>query len=318
MFNNTKKMFGWVLALSFLAGFTACTKDDAPADEWTSNYVYIERPHLGMDMAAFTQSHSSIGVAGDVDIQVPVKVKLVEAADCDVKITLTVEKTDGVLPAEVASFQNGGVLTIRKGEVEAVETVVFTKDWEQYYTDEPASTTFAIKIASIEPEKENLRLSTKYNAFTTKISKSIKMDVLEGYPEGEKLDRSGWKSYTNYSGDINGSYSRQQQQPLDGDNGSYIFSGTTFCFMVDMLEEKEITGFELYSAFGGVYITRDVDIQISSDGNDWKSITKKGGLSLTDLRQYQRIKLAYPMKTRFIRMRLGGSPALSEFQIFGK
>ena len=317
MFYNMKKLLGWVLAFSMVAGLAACSKEEVVNDEWTSNYVYLERPHLGMDQVKFTQTHSSLGVAGDVDIQIPVTVKLVKAADCDIHVKLALEQKGGILPLEAVSLKNGGVLTIPAGQLEASDMVVFTKDWEKFYKAESAESLFSVKIESIEPENDQLRLSVKYNEFSALINKGTKMDVMEGTPEGEKLDRTGWKAYTNYSGDITADYV-EQGQALDGDGWSYLYSGTVFCIKVDLQTEKNITGFELYSSFGGSFVTRDVEVQISSDGTNWKNATNEGGLILTDLRQYQHVRFAFPMKARYIRIRLGGSPALSEIQIYGK
>lgn len=301
MSNKIKNLFGSILVMTAALSFAACSNEEETVyDEWNSNYVYLERPHLGVDAMEFSQTHSSLGLAGDVDIKVPVTVKMMEPAQCDVKVTLGVENA-GALPAEVQ---------------EAKEELVFTKEWKKYYKDDAAESKFLVKIVSIEPESDDLRLSTKMNKLVTVIKKGPKVDIIQENPEGSRIDRKGWEIAVAMGAGIEkNEYWAGYNQVIDDNSNSYLYFAQDMGIIFDLKGEHNVSGIELENYYG--MAASKIDILMTTDGKTWKNVTEEGGMALrSDWVQY--IKLIVPQKATQVKIIFRGAPALTEVYLYEK
>lgn len=98
-----KYLLAGVLVSAVAGCFVACDDDESATDEWTADYVYLERLKLGIGSLEFNQTHSSLGIAGDTEVSMPFAVCLAKPwkSDVAVKFAYTIE---GDMPEEIVTF----------------------------------------------------------------------------------------------------------------------------------------------------------------------------------------------------------------------
>lgn len=113
-----KYLLAGVLVSAVAGCFVACDDDESATDEWTADYVYLERLKLGIGSLEFNQTHSSLGIAGDTEVSMPFAVCLAKPwkSDVAVKLAYTIE---GDMPEEIVTFREGGAVVIPAGELAA-------------------------------------------------------------------------------------------------------------------------------------------------------------------------------------------------------
>lgn len=113
-----KYLLAGVLVSAVAGCFVACDDDESATDEWTADYVYLERLKLGIGSLEFNQTHSSLGIAGDTEVSMPFAVCLAKPwkSDVAVKFAYTIE---GDMPEEIVTFREGGAVVIPAGELAA-------------------------------------------------------------------------------------------------------------------------------------------------------------------------------------------------------
>lgn len=70
MMKKLKYLLAGVLVSAVAGCFVACDDDESATDEWTADYVYLERLKLGIGSLEFNQTHSSLGIAGDTEVSI--------------------------------------------------------------------------------------------------------------------------------------------------------------------------------------------------------------------------------------------------------
>ena len=100
MMKKLKYLLAGVLVSAVAGCFVACDDDESATDEWTADYVYLERLKLGIGSLEFNQTHSSLGIAGDTEVSMPFAVCLAKPwkSDVAVKLAYTIE---GDMPEEI-------------------------------------------------------------------------------------------------------------------------------------------------------------------------------------------------------------------------
>lgn len=123
-----KYLLAGVLVSAVAGCFVACDDDESATDEWTADYVYLERLKLGIGSLEFNQTHSSLGIAGDTEVSMPFAVCLAKPwkSDVAVKFAYTIE---GDMPEEIVTFREGGAVVIPAGELAARDTMDLRTDW---------------------------------------------------------------------------------------------------------------------------------------------------------------------------------------------
>lgn len=123
-----KYLLAGVLVSAVAGCFVACDDDEYATDEWTADYVYLERLKLGIGSLEFNQTHSSLGIAGDTEVSMPFAVCLAKPwkSDVAVKFAYTIE---GDMPEEIVTFREGGAVVIPAGELVARDTMDLRTDW---------------------------------------------------------------------------------------------------------------------------------------------------------------------------------------------
>ncbi len=174
MLKKIKYLFSVVCVVALAGGFVACSDDETTQDEWTANYVYLERLSLGVSEVDFSCTHYSLDVEGAEAIAMPVVVRIANPAQSDVVVTLKAEGEGGIAAEDVV-FANGGKVTIPAGATEApVEMVTFVSDWA-FAAETAADYKLHISIAKIESRSGNLAPSTKQGKLTINVKKSEKI-----------------------------------------------------------------------------------------------------------------------------------------------
>ena len=318
MFKKFKYLFSGLLVLASTSAFVACDDDDVVGDEWSSNYVYMARPALGVDASEYTLSHTSLDVTVNADeLSIPVKVALKEAASHDVKVKYEITTTGG-LPVEAVSLEGVTDLVIPAGQLSVETKLVVNSDWG-FVGKEAAIYVAKVQLVGVEPAYDQLRVSTKLTSLEVRITKSECMDVIANVkPDGQYLDRTGWNAWVTYDDNKpNGEWTGYFNQALNDDEFDYIFFGVpSWAYKVDMLESREITGIETYCPFNITYTYERCHVAVSEDGEEWNYITPKSGLDMPRTNM-QRVKFFIPVKGRYVYLMMYGSqPAIGLFNVY--
>lgn len=144
-----KYLLAGVLVSAVAGCFVACDDDESATDEWTADYVYLERLKLGIGSLEFNQTHSSLGIAGDTEVSMPFAVCLAKPwkSDVAVKFAYTIE---GDMPEEIVTFREGGAVVIPAGELVARDTMDLRTDWS-FVPQEAATYKVTVGIGSVQP-----------------------------------------------------------------------------------------------------------------------------------------------------------------------
>lgn len=147
MMKKLKYLLAGVLVSAVAGCFVACDDDEYATDEWTADYVYLERLKLGIGSLEFNQTHSSLGIAGDTEVSMPFAVCLAKPwkSDVAVKFAYTIE---GDMPEEIVTFREGGAVVIPAGELVARDTMDLRTDWS-FVPQEAATYKVTVGIGSV-------------------------------------------------------------------------------------------------------------------------------------------------------------------------
>lgn len=198
-----KYLLAGVLVSAVAGCFVACDDDESATDEYTADYVYLERLKLGIGSLEFNQTHSSLGIAGDTEVSMPFAVCLAKPwkSDVAVKFAYTIE---GDMPEEIVTFREGGAVVIPAGELVARDTMDLRTDWS-FVPQEAATYKVTVGIGSVQPVSGQLRISSKQKELSVQINKAKSMDIQAGVkPSGSRIaDYSGWSVYATNVDDNN-------------------------------------------------------------------------------------------------------------------
>jgi len=301
MIEKLKYLFAGSVMLAAAGMFVACDDDDDTAvDEWNATYVYMSRVALGVDEMSYKLSHSSLGVEGDTSFEVPVTINLSKPYTKDVEVVLGVSMPEGV-PAEIASFTNGGRLVIPAGESSASDVLKIASDWS-FVSEAETDYTFSLNIESVAQANDVLRISSHQRKLTIRVHKSKLTNVANEMPEGTAVsDKSAWEVRAGYYETTDLNYFSSPIPTLTNNNKSdYLYYGKqAMCIRVDLASEMTISGLESYCSFGSSYCMASCSIHASVDGENWELLTPEGGLSMASgYSQY--VKFIVPVTARYL------------------
>ena len=96
---NNKSYYVIVACIMGVCMLFSCSNDDEVINEWTANYVYLQKDnYLAID--AFSLSHDPTGVKGEFAYTFSAKIKHPEAKD----ITVMIEASSDEIPVDHVSF----------------------------------------------------------------------------------------------------------------------------------------------------------------------------------------------------------------------
>lgn len=308
MFEKLKYFLAASLLVAVGGGSVACDDDDATPDEWSSDYVYLGQLKPAVRSTSFNVSHSSLGVAGETEIWMPVAVRLSHPRKSDVTVTLS-SAVEGGMPAGDVVFREGGTVVIPAGETVARDTVDVLTDWS-FVAKGKETYRVTVGIGSVKPASGDLRVSSKQSSLSLSVDKAVFADIIAGErPAGSRMDRSGWEvSWIDQEGSENWKVSGNL---TDGDDWSYLFFGKPYMgIKIDMGSVRTITGLETYSAYGNGYAMTSCGIAASEDGTDWTLVTPDDRLAVSAAAT-QYVSFVVPVTARYIIWHFYGSSVLS-------
>lgn len=306
MIEKLKYLFAGVLAVSLCGVFVACdNEDDTVTDEWTSNYVYMERLSLGVNTMKCNWVHTiSVGVLGDVQIKLPVAVRLHHPFASDVTVKLAYEVQGEELLKNAFSFVEGGTLVIPAGELLVRDTLMFDTNTDLSPLAAPAAD-YTVKtwIEAVEPVSGDLRISSKQRELQIAINKSEKADIVPNMqPEGARItNKTGWGcALTADAGGPEVEWEWGYSKVVDGDLGNYVFFGTTHLgIKIDMGSVRTLSGVESYCSYGTSYCMTSGTLYASEDGEKWTLLSPDDGFEM-DQGSRQFVKFIVPVQARYI------------------
>lgn len=319
MIEKLKYLLAGFLVPAVAVCFVACDDDEPVTDEWTADYVYLERFELGVNSMEFNQTHSSLGVAGDTEISIPLAVRLSKPRKSDVTVKFSYE-IEGDMPDGVVAFREGGIAVIPAGESIARDTMDFVTDWG-FVPQQAATYKVTVGIGSVEPVSGQLRISSKQKDLIALINKAKCMDIQAGVkPAGSRIaDYTGWSVYATNVDDNKAEWGSHQPKLINGDTGDYIWFNTPHLgIKIDMGGKKTVTGLETYSAYGSGYAMSSCSIYSSDDGETWTLVTPDDGLAMTPAGT-QYVSFIAPVSARYLIWHMYGSaPLSSEIYVYSK
>ena len=318
MIEKLKYIFWGALALSVAGCCTACDEETAEFDEWGSNYVYLERLQLGVSGLEFKQTHSSLGVAGDMKVEIPLAVRLYKTCESNVSVKLSYA-VEGGMPEDVIVFKNGGTVIIPAGELVVNDTLQVVTDWK-FAPKEATAYKITASIESVEPASDQLRISSKQKSLSASITKNKLTDIQANVkPDGIRIaDRSGWMVYTTPTQGSDVSWNKVTELN-DGNTSNYIWYNKPYLGVkIDLGSTMTISGLENYVAYGASYAMSSCAVYTSDDNVNWTLVTPEDGLAInTGYTQY--VWFIAPVTGRYIIWHMYGSSCLSsELYVYTK
>lgn len=239
--------------------------------------------------------------------------KLSKAFYEDVKLSLSINATDEKLKDNV-SFSTTEVV-IPAGSLVSSEVVCQISDDFLLETDQDATYTFDV-VAELAAEDAHLNIATGMNFTINKTSNVISLSKVQN-PDFVKMDRSGWK--ISAAPTVEG----RLTDIIDDSEYSYVtsYSNTPLWIVVDF-EKTEVlkgAGFNISSRIW--YPPTKVELFISENGTDWKSIGTSAVPSpqdYDDMDYY--LDFLVPISTRYIKYTVleasSSTKYLAEFYTF--
>lgn len=308
MIEKLKYLLAGSLLLAAAGGFVACDDDETTVDEWESTYVLLERPVLGSNEITYSIRHTDDGLSGwDGLFTFAVSLSKPCASDVMVKVGFDAAAE---LPEGLFLLGENGQMTIPAGETQAVNTLQCDLQLlTALVGDNAASYTVPIRIETVVPSKEDLRISSKQNDLIVNVNKGKLTNVIVGQqPSGTDMDRSGWTVSVSTTDSETADNFRKTSNLTDDNAWSYEYVYTYLCIQIDLGAETSVTGLETYSAYGAAYAHTSCQIYSSVDGVNW--IPEHDRVSIAaDTNQY--VSFIKPVKARYFRWRMWGSNVLS-------
>ncbi len=320
MIEKLKYLLAGFLVAAVAGCLVACDDDEPAADEWTADYVYLERPELGVASREFNLTHSSLGVAGDTEISLPLAIRLAKPWKSDVRVAFSCKVEGGDMPDGTIVFREGGVVVIPAGSQVARDTLDLRTDWT-FVPREAVAYKITVGIGSVKPVSGQLRISSKQKELTVQINKAKSIDIQAGVkPAGSRItDYTGWSVYATSVDDNNAEWGDHQPKLINGDTGDYTWFNTPHLgIKIDMGAVKTVTGLETYSAYGSGYAMSSCSIYSSDDGAAWTLVTPEEGLAMTPSGT-QYVSFIAPVTARYLIWHMYGSaPLSSEIFVYSK
>ena len=272
MILKIKYLFAELMML-FVAGCViSCDnkKEQTEIDQWMANYVYIERPSLGLDVKEFTITHSGAGIGGNTNVWLPIAVRLLKpwASDVTVKLSYTVD----VLPDSLVSLLGGGTVVIPAGELVARDTLKVDTDWR--FVPKPKTIYKAtVGIESIEPVSGELRKSSKQSETGVLVTKTAFLNMSSSTSSTSVPGTLVPNRSTTWTVVLapNVENADNPGRLIDGSTGTDIASSTLpYWLTIDLAQTTTINGFRV-RAWGSTYAPRGFEIFTSDDGFTWES-----------------------------------------------
>ena len=264
---NNKYYYVIVACIMGVCMLFSCSNDDEVINEWTANYVYLQKDnYLAID--AFSLSHDPTGVKGEFAYTFSAKIKHPEAKD----ITVMIEASSDEIPVDHVSFSAKQV-TIKAGETSSEYVTATITDWAFAAQEKDEKVyEFSISISDIQTNAKDLRISNNQKTKLIKITKAAFSPVLRTMPaDWQAVDRSGWiASSSDYYDTPN-----VAEAAIDGDLNTTWFSyGTDYdengesWLHITLDKPINMVGFSITrdNLYGG-YSVREATIQIKKEGS---------------------------------------------------
>lgn len=264
---NYKKIYILVACILGCVTFSSCSDDDDEVNEWSANYVYLQKDnYLAID--AFKMTHNPMGINGDVTYNFFVKVKSPLTKDLVVDIAATSDE----IPVEALSLSSKEI-TIKAGETSSENVTATISDWSFAMNNKDAKEyNFSLVISEISTHDSSVRISSNQGTKTIKIAKGAYSPVVFTIPDGWKtINRSEWKVSSSDWYDTG----NKPQSAIDGDiSTSWFTYGTAYdgngeCwFDVVLNTATSLDGFSITreNDYGG-YNIQKATIQVKKEGD---------------------------------------------------
>lgn len=313
-----KIIYNYLAVISFfiVCVFSSCKDDDVMYDEWNSTYVYLSRPNLGVSGIDATVYHSG-NVIKDI-ITLPITIKLSKPLPADITVNLQTNIT-GELPKELISFRNGQSVTIAKGATEYLDTLDI--DFNKWKEVPSSSGTYRVdvRIDNISPKLEELRISTEQNSLFVNITKTVKSNIITGKKPDKGIaftNRSTWDVSTTTA---EGTAFTTSTDLTDNQLYTSVFADTYLGILVDLKQEKNITGFQTQTSYKNNKANA-CKVETSVDGKVWTEQCDKSALAYSTSEKDQYASFITPVKARYLKVHLYAAKKCTsdEFYVWGE
>lgn len=299
------KKFKYVFACTLAAlVFAACSDDNKETElnGWTDTaYVYVEGQNLLRETTGSVTVMESEGLVNPPPIAYSFVVRLSQAVDKDVTVTLATKASGGDADyvLENSMTFNQPRITFPAGQLVSDE-IIFTIDpaflavIDQQRVYDP--TILTASLGDVETTARNVKLSTNTNKVTITCKKTVipYANIQRGAPANATfMDRSNWVGTTEGGSIMSGTI----DNVFDNDpTTSIMINGAPWAITIDLGAETTILGIE--TKFISVATANTgVELLTSSDGSNWKTHG-----SITVVREEsQRLRLERPATARYLR-----------------
>lgn len=268
---NFKYYYVLITCVLGVLALNSCSKDeDDEMNEWTTNYVYLQRDNYLAKEPTFIVTHDPMGLAGEVDYKFYIKTKYPATKDINVSFEVS-----GDIPNDKISLQTRQV-TIKSGETSSELITVTVPDWSFLKDDKAAKDyNMIVYITGLQSSDKNIQISNNQKSKSFKISKISYSPVSPNMPTNwQAVNRSGWEAT---SSRIYASSYTPANAIDDNLNSTWFAYGMNnnggACWLNIKLDTPiNMVGFSITreNAFGGGYSVKRTTIQIKKEGDtEW-------------------------------------------------
>ena len=183
-----------IILASFLSlvTFNACSDDDESVNEWTANYVYLQKEDYLLPDRMYSLVHSPVGIEGE-EVTGTFVVKMKRPATKDVSVILEAQSDE--VPNDLISLSTKEIV-IKAGETVSEIITLSMSDWNFAQQERDAKIyNLKVVVADIHNAENDLRISELHKVGIVSVEKGEYALVTTVKPDTwQSIERKNWST----------------------------------------------------------------------------------------------------------------------------
>lgn len=288
----------------------AACEENNPVSEWEAEYIYIERPSLGVSTVECPLYHRLSGVTGERKF--PITVKLSAPHPFAVEVGLAVDLGEG-LDKGFASFRNEGSVIVPAGETFGRDTMLLSYESIKDVPEAAKVYHATVRIATAAPLSDRLRVSTKMPSLDFRFSKGFYANAAyDQEPQGKSVEnRSEWEVKVQKQPDAAWAVDAKL---TDGNTRTNVYGFGYLGLMADLKQEMSLSGVQIHRGTNKNFAASECVVETSVDGQTWAVQHTRDAISRD--KELQSIAFFEPVRARYVRLSLYGAGRVTSTELY--
>ena len=310
-----KRFFQYILAATLLGGtvsLASCDDDEDTLNEWNMTYVSLLQADYLRPIPTFNLKHVlDEPIEGEISVSVVAAIQ--KPASQDIKVSLNAS-CEGIAAEKIAN--SSAVATIKAGETKSEPIEVSITDMSDFESV-VESKTYSLKLAIGQidcnlPEVTNSRFNQSISVTINKSEAKPENLIFGTEPEDSELHAN----VTDWTFKFMDGVENIGSNSVAGTGTADVATnGVPFWFTVDFKSPKTVTGIKTQH-WGGGFAPSVIEIFVSEDGNQWKSMGEVATRGAQQIVSFKR-----PMTVQYLKYQMVSVPwrvDVTRFQVYMK